>query len=331
MKILTALLLILILAVSVKAATINIGEGLAENYLNTKYVQIIGDIMTGDLNINANLNVTRNATFDNNILFVDSTNNRVGIGQKGGFDPRIGLSVTGDIDIIHTSTEANDHAFEIIIDAAGFGDVKGIDIVYETGAIVLGEDEEVILINIDQSLAEGGDVVGVEILATEGSANIYGLECGPLVNCVIQLSGTFMDMDSANNSGADNLSNFISSSDDHPIFVNDDDYITIGDANKFEVLEFLLNTTSSNPGIKPTFEFSIGVDDWTEFFPADGGVTEDTANGVNAVAANAVVTVAANSAAITVTSAVLSAAWNSKPIVFALDNGTPAGSPTANY
>lgn len=93
------------------------------------------------------------------------------------------------------------------------------------------------------------------------------------------------------------------------------------------------NTTMSNINtvVHALPDWSCAIDNAGEFFPADGGVTEDTANGVNAVAANAVVTVAANSAAITVTSAVLSAAWNSKPIVFALDNGTPAGSPTANY
>ena len=50
-----------------------------ESDLNT-YVDIAGDVMTGKLNIDAGLNVTGNSTFDNNTLFVDSTNNRFGIG-----------------------------------------------------------------------------------------------------------------------------------------------------------------------------------------------------------------------------------------------------------
>jgi len=174
------------------------------------------------------------------------------------------------LDLTHTATENDDHAFEINVDAAGFGDVKGIDIIYTSGAISAGEEEEVILINIDESLATGGDVIGIDILATEGSAVIYGLEAGALVNPIVQLSGTFEDMDSANNSGTDALTNFTSSATDSPIFVNDNDYIVIGDASKFEELEFLLNTTASNPGIKPTFEFSNGTGTWDTFSPADG-------------------------------------------------------------
>ena len=93
------------------------------------------------------------------------------------------------------------------------------------------------------------------------------------------------------------------------------------------------NTTTAaiNTAAHGLGDWDSNVDTGGEFFPGDGGVTEDTANGVNAVAANAVVTVASNSAAITVTSAVATTDWNAKPIVFALDNGTPAGSPTANY
>ncbi len=89
-------------------------------------------------------------------------------------------------------------------------------------------------------------------------------------------------------------------------------------------------TTNINTVVHALVDWACAIDNGGEFYPGDGGVTEDTANGVNAVAANAVVTVA-DTGAITVTSAVLSAAWNLKPIVFALDNGTPAGSPTANY
>jgi len=230
---------------------------------NGSFIPYIGAIKNIDLGAN-------NFTIDTNTLFVDSTNNRVGIGQTSDFDPRTGLSISGDFDINHTATENDDHAMEIDVDAGGFGDVKGIDIVYTTGAISAGEEEEVILINIDESLAAGGDVIGVDILATEGSAGIYGLEAGALVNPVVQLSGTFTDMDSANNSGVDGLGNFTSTTNDTPIFVSDNDYIIIGDAAKFEELEFLLNTTASNPGIKPTFEYSIGVGDWGTFSPADG-------------------------------------------------------------
>jgi len=232
---------------------------------NETWVRKTGGTMTGTL-YGTVINMTENSEINKTLYIV---NGRVGIGQSGGFDPRTGLSVTGDFDITHIATEADDHAFELSVDAAGFGDVKGIDVFYDTGTIALGEDEAVILINIDESDATGGDVIGIEILATEGSARIYGLEAGVLVNPVVQLSGTFTDMDSANNSGLDDLTNF-TGTNDSSIFVNDNDYITIGDAAKFEEIEFILNTTASNPGIKPTFEYSTGVENWAEFTPTDG-------------------------------------------------------------
>ncbi len=92
------------------------------------------------------------------------------------------------------------------------------------------------------------------------------------------------------------------------------------------------NTTMANINtvVHALGDWSCAIDNAGSFYPGDGGDTEDTANGVNAVAANAVVTVA-DAGEITVTADVLTTFWNSKPIVFALDNGTPVGTPTANY
>jgi len=211
-----------------------------------------------------------NLTIDTNVLFVDEDTNRVGIGQITGFDPRAGLSVTGDIDLTHTATESDDHAMEITVDAAGFGDVKGVVVDYITGTISAGEAEEAILINIDESSATGGNIIGLEILSTEGSAKIYGIKAGALVNPIVQLSGVFSNMDSALVKGIDNLANFTSTTLNATMFVADDDNVTIGDAAKFEEIEFLLETVASNPGIKPTFEYSNGTGVWVEFSPTDG-------------------------------------------------------------
>jgi hypothetical protein len=68
--------------------------------------------------------------------------------------------------INHTAEMNDDHAFEIICDAAGFSDVKAIDIDYITGAIASGEEEGVILVNIDEVLAAGGSVAALEVIAT---------------------------------------------------------------------------------------------------------------------------------------------------------------------
>lgn len=211
-----------------------------------------------------------NLTINITVFFIDAGTGRIGIGQITGFDPRPGLSVIGDIDVTHTATESDDHTMEMTVDAAGYGDVKGIVINYITGTVSVGENEEAILINIDESSSTGGDVIGLEILTTEGSAVIYGMKAGALVNPIVQLSGTFSNMDSALVKGVDNLNNFTSTALNETLFVADNDNVTIGDAAKFEEIEFLLETTASNPGIKPTFEYSTGVGTWGTFSPTDG-------------------------------------------------------------
>ena len=175
-----------------------------------------------------------------------------------------------DAVITHTATARNEHALEIITNAAAFGNVKSILTDYITGAIGAGDDEAVILVNIDESLATGGSVTGLQVLATEGSAQLTGLFAAALVKPVEQLSGTFSDMDSALVGATDRLAEFISAASDIEMFTNDSDTVTIGNAVKFEQIQFLLNTVASGSGIKPTFEYSTGVGTWASFVPADG-------------------------------------------------------------
>ena len=183
------------------------------------------------------------------------------------------------LDILHTAVGAGEHALEIDADAANYGDIKAIDIDYITGTIATGQDEGIILINIDQSEATGGDIFALEVLATEAAdpTGVYGLKAGALVGPVHQGSGTFGDMDSALVNDVSKLTAFITSdpggnpgTNNVEIFSAYTDTVTIGDAAKFEELEFLLETVASGGGIKPTFEFSTAGDTWTSFTPVDG-------------------------------------------------------------
>ena len=175
------------------------------------------------------------------------------------------------IDVDHTAIESDDHAIEIDVNAAGFGDVKALDIVFVTGAIGTGNDEEAILINIDQTLATGGDINGIEVLTTEGSAVVHGMEVGAQVGPIDQISGVFSDMDSMFVNGVNEFDALKDGGTGNiSFFVADNDTIVIGDLNKFEELEFILNTVASGAGIQPKIEFSIVGDAWQEFSPADG-------------------------------------------------------------
>lgn len=181
------------------------------------------------------------------------------------------LAVDGEFILEHTATEPDDHAMQITVDAAGFGDVKALDIDYITGAIADGEDEEVILINIDESLATGGDVAALEVLSTEGDANIFGLFVGALVNPIEQLSGRFADADTVLDEAADVTTELSDGGAGNiAVFTNNSETMTVGSAAKFEEIESLLDTVASGAGIKPTWEFSTGVGTWATFSPADG-------------------------------------------------------------
>lgn len=180
------------------------------------------------------------------------------------------FNLTGDMFLTHNSVQSDDHAFEIDVNAGGFGDVKALDIVYQTGALGAESDEGVILVNIDESASTGGAVVGLEVLATEGTAALYGLEVGANINPVEQLSGFFSDVTVGEINGVDNLSSFASSSLNQSIFSNDNETLTVGFNLKFQEIEFLLNTVASGNGIIPTFEYSTGLNTWASFTPTDG-------------------------------------------------------------
>ena len=180
------------------------------------------------------------------------------------------------VDILHTSTHADDHALEIDTDAAGYGDVKAIDIDYITGNITAGEDEGILLLNIDRTLATGGDIFALEVLATDqvsGSTGIYGLKIGPEIGPVHQDSGIFINPTLATNDTptthvpvmADGIL-----ANTTAIFSANADYIIIGADAAFQDIELIFSTPASK-NIRPTFWYSIaGIDTFTEFTPVDG-------------------------------------------------------------
>lgn len=182
------------------------------------------------------------------------------------------VASNGALDVLHTAAEDDDHALEIDCNAAGFGDVKALDINYITGAITAVNEESVMLVNIDESASTGGSVFGLDVLTTNvGSATVYGLGTFVNVNPIKQSSGTFGNMDSALNNAVNVLTALSSGGAGNiTMFVADNDTVTIGDAAKFEEMEIILDIAASGSGIAPTFEYSTGVGTWATFSPTDG-------------------------------------------------------------
>jgi hypothetical protein len=206
---------------------------------------------------------------DNSNFFWDDTNNRLGLGITTPLDP---FHVVGAMELDHTAAEADDHALEIVCDTAGFGDVKAIDIDYITGALSAGDDEEVILVNIDESSSTGGTISGYQVLTTsEGSASVNGYVTGINISPILHNSGTFGDIDDILNKAVDVTASLASGGAGNiTTFVADNDTMTFGDAAKWNEMEFIVDTPASGSGIAPTFEFSTGGAGFTAFVPSDG-------------------------------------------------------------
>lgn len=229
------------------------------------YPTFIGSGFNSTINIHdQDLNTT-----SNNVQF-NTTNITTSLAIGNGSDFSHELDVHGHVEFEHVADQDGDHALEIDLDAAGFGDVKAIFIDYDSGAIVLEQDEEVIFLNIDQFEALGGAITGVLIVSTEGVANITGLQVGVGIHPLFQLSGIFGNMDSALNNSVDVRTAFITQGDDVDIFVEDDDTVTIGNDLRFEEMEWIFNRSAGGAGIKPQFWHSTGVNTWSLFAPADG-------------------------------------------------------------
>jgi len=261
-----------------------------------------GDVtVSGDVSVGGNIDVTGNiavtGTVDGRDVATDGTkldtmgsgadvakvgtpvDNQIGVWTGDGtlegdadltYDAALGhMNLNGELKLEHTATGASEYGVEIVIDADGNPDVKSVDVVYDTGVLVAGTEESVIRLGVDRSSSTGGEVHGIEVIATEGSAEVVAVVAGIGVNPVEQYIGAFGDMDSALVNATDRLAEFISDASDITMFVADNDTVTIGDAAQFTQIEFLLSTFSSKD-IKATFEYSTGVGTWTTFIPSDG-------------------------------------------------------------
>ncbi len=206
---------------------------------------------------------------DNSNLFWDDTNNRLGIGTN---TPIHDLEVQGHVGIDHTSDIDDAHALELIANANGFADFKAIDINYITGALAAGEEDAIILVNIDETLAGGGEIFALEVLSTtEGTDVVGGLKVGIGVNAIHQEAGTFGNIDNVLNIASDVTAAVASGGAGNiSMFVADNDTITMGDAAIWDETEVLIDTPSSGGGIAPVFAFSTGGAGFTNFVPVDG-------------------------------------------------------------
>ena len=214
--------------------------------------------INGDLNIN--LPADKNVTID------------------GRTNPR---TVTlGAMRWNHTpeATTTNTRALYLDVDANSVPETQGMHINMQATGIAASETITSIDLVADTSTSSGGIIRGLSISKVgTGSAAVHGVHIDPEVDTVIShLSGTFGSILQGwdeNGGFTDTTAAFNSSGTDVTIFDADNDKIYVGAAATFSAIRYTLNTAASNPGVKPTFEYSIAGPGWTAFTPN----LEDTA------------------------------------------------------
>jgi len=202
-------------------------------------------------------------------IFQTTLTDKVGIGTNS---PLREFDVRGGSCFLFTATTSDTDALEINANAASFGDVKGLDITYTTGALLTSRDNAIVLVNIDESASTSGTLHGFEILTTNVQINTkkIGMKVGIGIDPIDQSSGTFASATRILVNAANQTSTLSVLAGTVPVFVADNDTVTIGSTAKFEEIEFIIDTIASGNGIVPIFEFSTGVGTFSIFSPTDG-------------------------------------------------------------
>lgn len=179
------------------------------------------------------------------------------------------IKIAGAMHLTHTATIPGDHGVHLTCDAAGFEDVKALDLVYRTGALPVGNEEDVVLASIDESAAVGGEISAFCAVSTEGAATVQGLKCGAVINPVLQIAGAFADPSNDfqyEDGGTQTVAPAALSG--ATVFDSTNDWLEVRNTAVFTELEFLMSSASSK-SISPKFEFWNGSS-FTAFGPVDG-------------------------------------------------------------
>lgn len=198
---------------------------------------------------------------DKNILIDGRTNNR--------------NMTQGVMRFEHTPAIPDTRALHFDIEANGQGDTHGIFLAVHADDIVAGEDMMGLEVSLDKSNSTGGVIEGLRVsTGGSGSAESHALHVDAGVDPIHHESGPFVAIEQGwdeNGGFTDTTVAFNTDGTDVTIFSANADMIYIGDDADFNAIQVNLVTPASNPGVIPTFEYSIAGPAWTVFTPSSDG------------------------------------------------------------
>jgi hypothetical protein len=171
----------------------------------------------------------------------------------------------------HTAGIAGTRAKHIAVKPAGFDDTSAIVIVQDLDGSSTDIRAKGVNFNADVTGATNAHVNALEVskVGDLGSGMIMdAVDVRGGIGVIDHHSGataaadTAFKFDDSGSSWTDVTVAFGSAGTDVTIFDEDNDLIYIGDAAQFNTIEVILATVASNPGTKPTFEYSQGASSW---------------------------------------------------------------------
>lgn len=184
-------------------------------------------------------------------------------------------STSGVLRINHTAGKTGTRPISIDVDCAGFADTHAVSVNYVATGLIEGVENHGFDFNVDTDNSTGGDLAAVCVTKTGiGLLDVSAIDTYPGVHVVNQQVGSSITADSnfiySGGAFSSATAEFDSSGINSQIFVANTDYIYIGHATKFNLIDVAFNIVTSGAGIIPTFEYSrSGGGGWATFSPGD--------------------------------------------------------------
>lgn len=238
---------------------------------NRSALDLVSGTNTGDQDLTPY--ATKNSpSFTGDILSTLVGNQNITIDAT---NPRV--MTKGVIKVDHVAGMNGTRPISLNINANGFGDTSALVVNYVATGLTPQTESHINNINIDTDASTGGSIEGLAVTKTgEGLAEVTAVHAHIDVNVIKQSSGSVTAASNAflynNATFTDVSSSFGSLIVNTPIFVNNTDYVYIGNSTKFNSIDVSLERVASGSGIIPTFEYSIGTqpNDWALAAPVDG-------------------------------------------------------------
>lgn len=192
----------------------------------------------------------------------------VGIGTS---EPDGGLHVSGLRSIFERNiTNEGQSVVQINVDANGFGGIESLHINHETGAT--SGATAVILVDVNDTEAEGGAVAALGVVTASGANRTVGLAVGARVDPILQFIGSELSSSSMTVGlvdGVDELSDLQDPGINTTLFVDNGDDLVIGSDEQFGQI-FVDLILGAGKNLRTVFEYSTGVGTFLPFNPLDG-------------------------------------------------------------